>query len=287
MPSIAAFHPQIVHFAVALLIVGILFRVLSFIGRPAFLSPAATTLILMGTLASALAVRSGLDAHGPVERVPGARAAVSEHEEWGIRARNIFFGVATLELIGVAFLSRPRTARGLTVASAVFGLVGAGALYQAAEHGGALVYSYAGGVGVRTGNPADVSNLLVAGLYHQANQDLKDGKGADGAALLDLAAQRNPQQLEVQLTAIEWTTDVRNDPARAIQRLDALTIPADNARLRVRAGLARASALKAQGNADAAKAVLQTLQAEFPSNPQIQRRLSELTGAVSPSTGPR
>jgi hypothetical protein len=77
--------------------------------------------------------------------------------------------------------------------------------------------------------------------------------------------------------AAEWTTDVKRDPASALQRLEALQIPAADTRARVRAGLARAGALVAQGNRDGAKAVVQTLLGEFPNNPQVKRRLGELT----------
>lgn len=76
--------------------------------------------------------------------------------------------------------------------------------------------------------------------------------------------------------SIEWTTDVKRDPAGALQRLDALIVPQAENRLRTRAGLARATALKAQGNIDGARQVLMTLKGEFPTNVQIQRRLDEL-----------
>src|SRR5881397_799888 len=92
------YHPQIVHFAIALLVDGVVFRAISLMGRPAFVAPAATTLLLIGTIAAWLAAQSGTAAHGPVERVPGARAAVMEHEEWGIRTRNVFLVVAALEI---------------------------------------------------------------------------------------------------------------------------------------------------------------------------------------------
>ena len=72
----AYYHPQFVHFTIALLVVGVVFRIISLIGRPAFVSPAAVSLLLAGTLAAALAVQSGVAAHGPVERIPGARQAV-------------------------------------------------------------------------------------------------------------------------------------------------------------------------------------------------------------------
>jgi uncharacterized membrane protein len=277
MPSIASFHPQVVHFAIALLIVGVIFRLLSFTGRLAFTGPAATTLIVLGTVATVLAVQSGTDAHGPVERIPGARAAVVEHEEWGIRARNIFLGVAALELIALALAKRmPQPAKVFAMGAAAIGLVGLGAIYEAGEHGGELVYNYAGGIGIRSGNPQDVGNLMVAGLYNQALLDRQANKGAEGAALIDLAAARFPQNLEMQLLSIEWTTDVKQDPAGALQRLDALSVPQAENRLRTRAGLARASALKAQGNIDGARQVLMTLKGEFPTSVQIQRRLDEL-----------
>ena len=277
MPSIAVFHPQVVHFAVALLVIGVVFRLVSLTGRLAYTSPAATSLIVIGTIAAVLAVQSGTDAHGPVERMPGARPAVQAHEEWGIRARNIFLGVAALEILTALLAGfKPQQAKVVAMGAAAIGLVGVGALYEAGEHGGQLVYNYAGGVGIRSGNPQDVANLLVAGLYQQATVDREAGKGTDGAALIDLAASRNPQNFELQLLSIEWTTDVKKDPADALRRLDLTTVPAGDNRLKTRVAFARSSALLAQGNKEAAKQVLLSLKNEFPNNAQIQRRLDEL-----------
>ena len=277
MPSIASLHPQVVHFAIALLIVGVVFRLLSLTGRLAFTGPAATTLIVLGTVATVVAVQSGNDAHGPVERIPGVRPAVVDHEEWGIRARNIFLGVAALELLALALAGRmPKQAKVVAMGAAAIGLVGLAAIYEAGEHGGELVYNYAGGIGTRSGDPKDVGRLMVAGLYQQALLDRQANKGAEGAALIDLAAARFPENLELQLMSIEWTTEVKQDPAGALQRLDALSVSQAENRLRTRAGLARATALKAQGNIDGARQVLMTLKGEFPTNVQIQRRLDEL-----------
>src|SRR2546421_10126908 len=104
MPALAPLHPQIVHFVIALLFCGVVFRWLSVVGsgRLAFTGPAAAGLLLIGTAAAVLAVRSGLAAHGPVERVPGARAAVQDHEAGGTRTRNIFLPVAFLESLALA-----------------------------------------------------------------------------------------------------------------------------------------------------------------------------------------
>ena len=273
-----ALHPQVVHFAIALAFAGVGFRLLSLTGRLRFASPAATTLILLGTLACFAATQTGTAAHGPVERIPGVRSAVVEHEEWGERARNLMVVVSLFELAALFLSSRqhPR-AFTVTVAAAVAGLGGLIAIYEASEHGGQLVYGYAGGVGIRSGNPEDVNRLFVTGAYQQALLDRQNGRSDDAMALVDIAAARFPTNLELQLLAAEWTTDVKKDAAFALRRLDALQIAPDNTRLRVRAGLARASALVAQGNADGAKAVLQTLQSEFPQNLQVKRRLEELS----------
>jgi len=277
MPSIAALHPQIVHFVIALLIAGVLFRLVSLTGRFTFTSAAATTLIVAGTLATVVAVISGDQAHGPVERVPGARAAVVEHEEWGVRTRNIFIAITVLELAVLGLTTmKHRFARGATIASAIVGVIGRGVLYEAADHGGELVYGYAGGVGIRTGNPADVHRLLIAGVFHQASQDRQAGYPEASTQLVEATARRFPDHLELQLFAAEWKTDVQKDPAGAIRRLDTLSLGQAEPRLRIRAGLLRANALVAQGNIDGARAVLQTLKNENPTNQQIQQRLDEL-----------
>src|SRR5438552_120384 len=171
MPNIGAYHPIIVHFAIALLTLGVVFRWVSLTGRAPFTGPAAATCLLLGAAAAFLAVHSGTDAHGPVERIPGVRQAVMDHEDAGHWARNVFLVVALLE-IG-ALVAKKRSVHVARVAlwgSAVVGIFGFAAILKAADKGGDLVYEYAGGVGIRTGDTADVNRLYLAGVY-QANAD--------------------------------------------------------------------------------------------------------------------
>jgi uncharacterized membrane protein len=277
-----AYHPQIVHFAIVLAFVGVGFRLLSLTGRLAFAGPAATTLVLAGTIASFLAVQSGTAAHGPVERIPGVRSAVVAHETWGERARNTFVIVSLAEL-GTLLMTwrRHRLVQPVTIAAAAVGLVGLVVMYQAADHGGSLVYSYAGGIGMRRGDTEGVNRLFVAGAYGQAMQDLQAGQTDDAMALINLASTRFPGNLDLQLLAAEWETDMQGDAVASLRRLDALSIPQDDTRSRIRAGLARAKALAAQGNANGARAVLQTLQGEFPTNTRVQEQLDELAGGAA------
>jgi uncharacterized membrane protein len=269
------YHPQLVHFAIALLVVGVAFRAVSLMGRPAFVAPAATTLLVAGTIAAWLAVQSGTAAHGPVERVPGARAAVVEHEEWGIWTRNVFLGVMALEAIALVLWRSPKR-RFVYSASTVVGLVGLLGLYQAAEHGGALVYAYAGGVGIRSGDPADVERLLLAGLYNQAQVERKAGRGNEAATLLTLAADRHPNDPEVQLAAAESLLVDRKDARATIDKLRSIQPPRDNRSLRIRHGMLTADALDAAGQREGAAAIVQNLVTDYPDVPRLKQRLDSL-----------
>jgi uncharacterized membrane protein len=130
----AALHPQIVHFTVALVIIGVAFRLVSLLGRPAFVGPAAATLLILAAGSSVLANRSGTAAHGPVERAPGARAAVMEHEAWGERTQTVLLVLGAIELVGLA-LRRWSKVNLVHALAAVVGLVGVIFVYETAEHG--------------------------------------------------------------------------------------------------------------------------------------------------------
>ena len=271
----AYYHPQFVHFAIALLVVGVVLRLISLAGRPAFVAPAALTLIAVGTIAAALAVQSGTAAHGPVERIPGVRAAVVAHEAWGIRTRNMFFIVMAIEAVAV-IPWRPARRRLAYAASAALGLAGLFCLYEAGEHGGELVYAYAGGVGIRSGDPADVDRLLLSGLYNEAQAERKAGRPNEAARLLALAAERHPNDPEVQLAAAESHLLDRKDPRAAIEKLRSILPPQDNRALRIRHGMLTADALEAAGQKEGAAAVVQALITEYPDVARLKERLGTL-----------
>ena len=275
MPNLAPFHPQLVHFVIALGCVGILLRILSLAGRGAWLNPAAATLIILGAGASIFAAKSGLDAHGPVERVPGAREAVQEHEHWGNRARNLLIVLAGLEAL-VLIWSSHRAGKVLKLASAGTGLVAIFFVYEAAEHGGELVYNYAGGVGIRSGDPADVSNLLVAALYHNARLDRDSGRAEDAARLTEELARLRPDDPTVKFLVVESRLRDRKDPQGALAELRMIQVAPDDARLAPRHGLLTAQAYGDAGHPDSAKAVLTALAARFPNNRAVADALAKL-----------
>ncbi len=279
---LAPYHPIVVHFAVALLILGTLLRLASLVPalqrRLAVLSPAASGLLLLGALAASLAALSGQHAEDGARGLPGVAELLHEHEEWGERARNVFVLVALIEL-GALALARVGRERYAYFASAALASVGALCLLLAGNRGGQLVYSWAAGVGVRSGDPADVGRLLRAGLYQQLLLERRQGKAEDAALLAEFALRRFPDDLEVNLLAAESLTIDRRDPAAALRALQALAPPKEQRRLRVRHALLTSDALAATGQTDGARALLQALLTEYPGDRRLTPALERLTSS--------
>ena len=282
MPSIelAPFHPIVVHFTIALALVGILFRWLSLLGKPAFLGPAAATLIILAAGASVVSSESGEQAHDPAERVPGARGAVEEHEEWGTRAKYALLLLGGIELIGLALYKWSKV-KPVRVVAAVVGIGAAFFVYEAGEHGGELVYSYAGGVGIRSGDPKDVERLLLAGYYHQSMADRKAGRHVEAAALISDAATRFPSDPHVQLLAAESLLVDQKNVRGSLEAVAAVKLANTNRPLiRLKANI-QADAHEAAGEPHQAIAALEEANKAFP-DPRLQTRIDKLKNASWP-----
>lgn len=276
MPNIdlAPMHPLVVHFAIALAVVGVLFRWVSLLGRPAFVGPAAATLIILAAGAAVVSSESGEKAHGPVERVPGARAAVVAHEEWGERAERALLLLGGIELIGLALFKWSKV-RAVRVVAAVVGLGALFCVYEAGEHGGTLVYSYAGGVGIRTGDPKDVERLLMAGYYQQAMSERKAGRSAEASATIAEAVKRFPTDAQLRLLAAESLLVDERNPRGALEALATVTVPDDNRPLRMQKAGIVADAHVAAGEPNQAIAALEEVAKVFPS-PRLQQRIERM-----------
>jgi uncharacterized membrane protein len=289
--DLAPLHPIHVHFVIGFLVAGVLFRVAWLLGhflmggRMAFAGGGASALLLVGVLATYAAVESGQSAHGPVEDIPGAHDVVEEHEEWAEWTFRIYLVVALLEILALA-LARFGKAAPVLAASGLVGLVGLYFLYETGEHGGEVVYSYAGGVGTRSGDPKDVERLLLAGLYNQSVADRRAGRPQDAMRLVEMAAARWPQDLAVQLLLAESQLLDQKDATLATATLSRMQVPKEERRTRLRHGLLLADALLASGNRDAALAALQGLKAQFPDYRSIQERVVTLERSAAAPSAP-
>ncbi|HVQ16601.1 MAG TPA: tetratricopeptide repeat protein [Vicinamibacterales bacterium] len=269
-----ALHPQVVHFTIVLAIVGVAFRLMSLLGKPAFASPAATTLLLLAAASSVVSVRSGTAAHGPVERAPGARPAVMEHEEWGERTQTALLIVGGLEIVGLVLRGSPQV-RLVHLLASLAGLAAVVCVYEAGEHGGELVYGYAGGVGIRSGDPKDVERLLLAGYYHQALAERNSGHFDQAAELLSAAAARFPADPEVQMLAADSLLRDRKNSQGALDALAKVTLPPGNRFMAFQHATLQADAYEALGRKDAAASALESVLKTFP-NPRLQQRANTL-----------
>jgi len=269
-------HPQVVHFTIVLAIIGVAFRLVSLLGKPAFASPAATTLLVLAALSAVVSVQTGTAAHGPVERAPGSRPAVVAHEEAGELAQTVLLVLGVVELAALALRRSPKVklVHGL---AAVVGLAAVFAVYEAGEHGGALVYSYAGGIGIRTGDPKDVERLFIAGAYQQALADRKAGRAEQAATLIVDTVNRFPADPELRLLAAESSLLDRKDAQAAIDALGQIQLPDQNRVLAFRKATLLADAYVATGQKAAAVAALEGVLKTFP-NPRLQKRIDELKG---------
>lgn len=282
MPNIGVFHPQIVHFVIGLLIVGVGARVLSFLParRLAFLSPMAATLILLGTISAWCAWKSGMQAHGPAERIPGAREAVQEHEEWGLRTRNAFLFIAGFEVLALAFASRARVRKTMLVLSALGGIVGLWVLYETAEHGGEVVYGHAGGVGTRSGDSTDVKHLLVAGLYQNIQTSRRAGDKEQAARLSDELARQMPDDADVRMMTIESRLRDRDDARGALAELVAMPVRDDDRRTQMRRATLMIQAYRSLGAMDSATAVIDDLKRRYPNDPRMTEMIQRMTSGA-------
>lgn len=251
-------HPQIVHFVIALLPVGVALRLVALSGRLRFTGPAATVLILVGTVAAFIAVETGEDEHRASEMIPGVHEAVEVHQEWGERTRNLFVVVSLLEIAGLVLYnrtSRHKLAKGVWAVSAVAGLVGIWFVYETGEHGGAVVYEYAGGVGTRYDDPADVQRLLVAGLYNEAAVARKAGRHEEAARLTQQLAELRPNDPSVRMLLLESQIEDLGQPRAALATIDSMRAAAPNdRRVQFQTRRLKAQAFEALGMTDSAKA---------------------------------
>jgi uncharacterized membrane protein len=280
MLDIGVFHPQITEFAVALLISGVVARWISLTGKLPFTRPGAAMLLLLGTLAAVLAVRSGTQAHELAERVPGIGGAVNVHEDAGHWVQDVFLGVAAIELIALALVNRPVWRRWAEVASAVAGLAGAAAVYRAADLGGDLVFNYAGGVGIRSGDTTDVGHLLTAGLYEEAVVARQAHRSGEADSLMTFLNRLHPNDPFVQMAYAQSLMLDRKDPKAALAVLDGIRMPDSLGFMKARLAFQKVDAFAAAGMNDSARATLTALGRQFANNPRmsgmIRQRMERL-----------
>ncbi len=148
-------HPALVHFPIALILLGTLVAIAAIILRRWHLPAIAAGLLICGAAGAVAAAWSGGQAVEMVgELSPAANEVLEFHEEWGERARTISIIAAVLATAAAATVRIRILSMSLTVVTALVALGAALCVASAGHFGGQLVYKHGVGVNVAAGSPA-------------------------------------------------------------------------------------------------------------------------------------
>ncbi|MBV8376693.1 MAG: hypothetical protein JO279_06770 [Verrucomicrobia bacterium] len=150
-------HPAVVHFPIVLIFLGTLLSILAiFIRRGALPQYTAVALILAAAGAQ-LAVNTGSDQiDGVLERMPDAKPLILVHAEWGLKTRTAAVIAAVASLVALPFHRFKTFRRVLAFIIAAITVWACFCAFEAAAHGGAMVFHHGVGVapnGSATGSP--------------------------------------------------------------------------------------------------------------------------------------
>ncbi len=143
MPGIEYLHPMVVHFPIALLIVGFLAEVTGFIVRREYFHHVALLLLLLGTAGLIAAYISGTHAGGGVTEAGALKEALEQHQEAALLTLWIVSVTAVVRLTGLFMKKHQTVLRGI---SAILFLLAVLSLARTGHYGGELVFKHAAGV---------------------------------------------------------------------------------------------------------------------------------------------
>ncbi len=143
MPS--PLHPAVVHFPVALLILGAFASVLAVFFRRWSLPVVAAVLLGLGALGSFAAMVTGEQDEERAETV-APEALLEQHEDAASQARLAAIVATFFACVSVALARRPIIARAVGAAAAVVAISAAFLVARTGHLGGRLVYDYGAGI---------------------------------------------------------------------------------------------------------------------------------------------
>lgn len=142
-------HPAVVHFPIALLIVGGVAAFLALPARSRFPSAVAAVVLTLGTLGAIVARQTGEAEEERLEPVTvPIRELIDDHEAWA--NYTIISGLIASILAALAYRATARDSRAtllLKSLTATVALLAAFSVYQTGSRGGRLVYDH--GIGIR------------------------------------------------------------------------------------------------------------------------------------------
>jgi uncharacterized membrane protein len=148
MIELTNIHPMLVHFPIALLILGFLAEVAGLVLKRQFFTDAALLLLVTGALGAVAAVLSGSYAAGGLEEAGSLKQAVETHE--GAAELAMWLGLVAAGFRTALFFAKKYTGSLRYVALFLF-LIAVLAVARAGYYGGELVFKHAAGVTFQIG----------------------------------------------------------------------------------------------------------------------------------------
>jgi uncharacterized membrane protein len=140
-------HPAIVHFPIVLIFLGALLSTLSIFTRRGALPQFVAVTLILAAGAAQIAINTGGDqADAVLKRMPEAKPLILVHAEWAEWVRNATVIAAISAVLALAFYRVANVRRVLAFITTLIAGAACYCVYQAAAHGGAMVYQH--GVGV-------------------------------------------------------------------------------------------------------------------------------------------
>lgn len=150
MIDLTHLHPMIVHFPIALLIIGFLTDLTGLFIKREFLTQTGFYLLILGALGTIAALLSGEQAGEGIVEAGALKQAIEMHEEAAELAVWLV-GIAAVVRILLVILKKYTGA--FKIAALVLFMVGVGAVARTGYYGGKLVYEHAAGVQFNLGLP--------------------------------------------------------------------------------------------------------------------------------------
>jgi len=136
-------HPMIVHFPIALLIVGFLSDLVGLFTKREFFTQAGFYLLVLGALGVVAAYISGSQAGGGITEEGALKQALEVHED---AATLTIWVVSTAALFRIALVLWNKFKGALKMVSIILFMLGVAAVARTGYYGGELVYKHAAGV---------------------------------------------------------------------------------------------------------------------------------------------
>jgi uncharacterized membrane protein len=141
-------HPMIVHFPIALLIVGFLFETTGLFVQKEFFSKTGFYLLILGTIGVITAYFTGQSAGNGISEAGSLKQALETHEGAAVLALWLMGGAAFVRVILVLLKMNYGIFKGFAF---VLFLVGVLSIARTGYYGGELVFKHAAGVQLNLG----------------------------------------------------------------------------------------------------------------------------------------